>query len=938
MNRKNTLFLITIFLFLSQFSTAICNGRIQDGDPQVVNQSTISGKSLSVIKINDIVVGNSVKFGSYEQDNDLSNGPEPIEWITLTIDKDKALLLSKYALDVKPYNETLESVTWENCTLRKWINEEFYNTAFNSNEKEYIFLSSIKNPNNPDYGTPGGNDTMDYFFLLSSDEKEKYISSRYDYLCEVTDYTVANGIDYIDDADIDKYEYIKPNMKNMTSWWLRTPGDNNIYAAYVEYSGRILEPGDTVTEKTMGVRPAFWLDLNSLNNAIPSDAETYKATSTPTIQPTQKINTPTTVPTIIPTITSTPSKSDNEEQDFSENCVLVLDIKSDVNWFNDTYDINVYFDNNLIKKLKNGERVVAEIQTTTGDHSLDFYKAEDKTVHKKIKITVDENQIYKCEIKSRKNKFDMLSESMNPYDIYNLPYSTPKVFLQLVEIDPLVYAKRAVITAITNYFSEDNHDIFGTLNPDKIHSYSDMSGDLNDYFIYAKDWGDWTEVSKNTWRGEKIRLVRIPYNFLPGFISATVKCNNTQCVVSDLADGRGRKLSDSMEIIESNEAFTVPMKLIQGERPELLLQSSTDNNYFPFMNAVRAIFVAFTNMYADDVFTSDGTDYDPAKFHDYTYRGVYAFHLVKGGSRNYSDDDVWHVSDMYISTAFNFEVKLSCDISYDGKNYTVYNVRYLTADPKYIDSNDPEKTSGWMRMNPDDFNVFLTIPAELVEDEKYTQEEKNRGDDSNRIILSPKSTPTPIPSENNPSDQKSYEIFNANDMGTVMRKKPMIASDVICTVKNGTTIQILGDVISGDGFTWREVKTESGLQGFINNAHIANVQNISFDENSYPKRNYKELLRLSDGYVDTRISIEGPVYQKLDSNDGSVVLLVKSYSNYDDGIYWITYNSKDITTDITENDWVVVFGICAGTHTYKTVGGENKTVPIVTAEKIEVDF
>ncbi|MDO4741453.1 MAG: DUF6273 domain-containing protein, partial [Eubacteriales bacterium] len=76
-------------------------------------------------------------FGSYEQDNDLSNGPEPIEWIVLHKDSEKTLLLAKDILEYLPYNEAYDSVSlvyWPDATLRAWLGGEFYETAFTEAE------------------------------------------------------------------------------------------------------------------------------------------------------------------------------------------------------------------------------------------------------------------------------------------------------------------------------------------------------------------------------------------------------------------------------------------------------------------------------------------------------------------------------------------------------------------------------------------------------------------------------------------------------------------------------------------------------------------------------------------------------------------------------------------------------------------------------------
>ena len=63
-------------------------------------------------------IGSYVFFGSYEQDNDTSNGKEDIEWIVLAKEGNKALVISKYALDCKQYHPSMSDITWETCSLR----------------------------------------------------------------------------------------------------------------------------------------------------------------------------------------------------------------------------------------------------------------------------------------------------------------------------------------------------------------------------------------------------------------------------------------------------------------------------------------------------------------------------------------------------------------------------------------------------------------------------------------------------------------------------------------------------------------------------------------------------------------------------------------------------------------------------------------------------
>lgn len=54
--------------------------------------------------------------------------------MVLDVKEGQVLLLSNNALDAKAYNDEKIDVSWENCTLRKWLNNDFYETAFYEQE------------------------------------------------------------------------------------------------------------------------------------------------------------------------------------------------------------------------------------------------------------------------------------------------------------------------------------------------------------------------------------------------------------------------------------------------------------------------------------------------------------------------------------------------------------------------------------------------------------------------------------------------------------------------------------------------------------------------------------------------------------------------------------------------------------------------------------
>ena len=210
----------------------------------------------------EAVVGKTVMFGSYEQDNDTTNGKEAIEWLVLDVQDGKALVISKYALDCKQYNTSYASVTWETCSLRAWLNDDFLNSTFTSDEKLLIPMVMVPADANPSYDTDSGNGTEDQIFLLSIEEANKYFDSNDERTCEATNYAEEQGV------------WVN-NLDGNCWWWLRSPGINRNYAAGIGTDGDVDVHGvcvhsdgeeddtsDYNNEDDIAVRPAMWIDLN----------------------------------------------------------------------------------------------------------------------------------------------------------------------------------------------------------------------------------------------------------------------------------------------------------------------------------------------------------------------------------------------------------------------------------------------------------------------------------------------------------------------------------------------------------------------------------------------------------------------------------------------------------------------------------------------------
>ena len=224
---------------------------------------TISSASAETAQQSKVAVGDIVIFGHYEQDNDLTNGTEPIEWNVLAVQGDRALLVSHYGLDAKPYNTSYAFVTWETCSLRKWLNDDFLGAAFSAEEQTAILTTMVDNSLSQGYSvwnTDGGRNTQDRVFLLSCAEANRYFGVTWENNKNIearlhpTAYAVRNGAT------------MSENIKNADgesadSWWLRSPGYCQLVAAYVYAPGSLNNTSADLA--FLSVRPAFWINLGS---------------------------------------------------------------------------------------------------------------------------------------------------------------------------------------------------------------------------------------------------------------------------------------------------------------------------------------------------------------------------------------------------------------------------------------------------------------------------------------------------------------------------------------------------------------------------------------------------------------------------------------------------------------------------------------------------
>ncbi len=174
-------------------------------------------------KLKNPKVGDEIYFGIY-------NGKK-IWWKVLQIKDHMIFIITTDIICRMPYHQSGGEITWSECTLRKWLNNEFIAECFNPMEMDRILPCKLNNDNNAQYGTPGGNPTTDKIFLLSMNESESLFAN-------------------------DQARIIG------SWWWLRSPACNSETALCVSSSDGKIVPWGIEVKYDCGIRPAMWIRLD----------------------------------------------------------------------------------------------------------------------------------------------------------------------------------------------------------------------------------------------------------------------------------------------------------------------------------------------------------------------------------------------------------------------------------------------------------------------------------------------------------------------------------------------------------------------------------------------------------------------------------------------------------------------------------------------------
>ena len=235
-------------------------------------------EALETVTLKDAEIGDIVQMGTYEQDGDAET-EDPICWDVLDKDGDAMLLISHDVIAYQRFSDSFKCVIWEDSQIRSWLNQAFYEEAFDETEQASIRETTLENPSTVGFAAhvdPSGDvqvresrpDTKDKIFLLSWKEAEQYYGNR------LTDASVlgrrpsravlqkrkAIFTDLIIEELPAMYPYSRhlPDGTERLSWMLRSTGMKDYTIFVIGYEGKW---DQDYPDSYNGVRPVMWVNV-----------------------------------------------------------------------------------------------------------------------------------------------------------------------------------------------------------------------------------------------------------------------------------------------------------------------------------------------------------------------------------------------------------------------------------------------------------------------------------------------------------------------------------------------------------------------------------------------------------------------------------------------------------------------------------------------------
>ena len=199
----------------------------------------------------DLQVGDVFRYGSYAAEKDPTGQKEEIRWKVLEKKDDEIFVISVCVLDAKHYNDSGSYKPWSSCTLRTWLNDNFFNAAFSSDEQSRILAKTVWAQSTNGSNQSAGEDTKDKIFILSQNQVHTYFRTKEAQIAYPTESVKRTGVAFINEE------------LGSCWWWVRNPGVKEDRALCVNSGGGV---GDALVvpqyaDKMGTVRPAMWLKV-----------------------------------------------------------------------------------------------------------------------------------------------------------------------------------------------------------------------------------------------------------------------------------------------------------------------------------------------------------------------------------------------------------------------------------------------------------------------------------------------------------------------------------------------------------------------------------------------------------------------------------------------------------------------------------------------------
>lgn len=172
-------------------------------------------------------------------------------WTELESVGNKHLLLCNNIIEYLPFHDRYEPVAWDKSALRVWLNNKFYDSAFDETDKRRIIDNVQKN--------------SDHVWLLSAEEAHRYLASDSNII------QLEGPAPYLEPKHIGQYI----GIRNRDVWLLRSNAakgynlceisnviDSSCGWSAISTAHQVNDEGRNLNVNCIaGIRPAIWIKM-----------------------------------------------------------------------------------------------------------------------------------------------------------------------------------------------------------------------------------------------------------------------------------------------------------------------------------------------------------------------------------------------------------------------------------------------------------------------------------------------------------------------------------------------------------------------------------------------------------------------------------------------------------------------------------------------------